>query len=234
MRGVGFAMNCFVTQSFMDELAEAAGADAYRFQRALLDPDRVPDDVPGSVFPDFDEVPAKTRAARLRAVLDKVAEESGWGRPLAAGRGRGIAVNEEGSTFFAAVAEVTLDGEGGLSVDRVVLAGDCGFLVNPDAAAAQVEGSVAFALTTALYGEIDIRDGAVVQSNFHDYRLLRLDEMPTVEVHWVLNRDVWSGLGEPAVAPVIPALTNAVYDAGGPRIRALPLKAQRIVRRDAS
>ena len=232
MRGVAFSMNAFVTQSFIDELAAAAGADPYAFQRALLEPSRMHDYVPPSVFPDFEELAPGVRAARLRAVLDEAASKASWSEPLGPNRGRGIAVNEEGTSYFAAVVEVTLDGEGWFSVDRVVVAGDPGFLVNPDIAEAQVEGSVAFGLTSAIYGEITIRDGAVVQSNFHDYRMLRIDEMPKVEVHWVLNREVWSGVGEPAAAAVIPALTNAIYSAGGPRIRALPLKNHRIVRRD--
>jgi isoquinoline 1-oxidoreductase beta subunit len=233
MRGVAFSMNCFVTQSFVDELAVAAGADSYAFQRALLDPEKAGEYVPPSVFPDFDNVPPKVRAARLRAVLDEAAATSDWGAPLGPNRGRGIAVNEEGTSYFAAVVEATLDGEGWFSVDRVVVAGDPGFLVNPGIATAQVEGSVAFGLTSAIYGEITLRGGAVEQSNFHDYPILLLDEMPRVEVHWVLNQEIWGGVGEPASAVVIPALTNAIYNAGGPRIRALPLKNHRIVKRDA-
>ncbi|MGH6925372.1 MAG: molybdopterin cofactor-binding domain-containing protein [Propylenella sp.] len=233
MRGVAFSMNCFVTQSFVDELAAATGVDSYAFQRALLDPDKMQDYVPPSVFPDFDELPPAVRASRLRAVLDEAAAKSDWDAPLGPSRGRGIAINEEGTSYFAAVVEVTLDGKGWFSVDRVVVGGDPGFLVNPDIAAAQVEGSVAFGLTSAMYGEITIRDGAVEQSNFHDYPILRLNEMPPVEVHWVLNREIWGGVGEPASAVVIPALTNAIYDAGGPRIRALPLKNYRIVKREA-
>ncbi len=231
MRGVAFAMNCFVTQSFVDELAVTAGADAYAFQRALLDPAKAADYVPPSVFPDFDGLTPDVRAARLRAVLDEAADKAGWSEPLAAGRGRGIAVNEEGTSYFAAVVEVTLDGAGWFKIDRVIVAADPGFLVNPDMATAQVEGSVAFGLTSAIYGEITVRDGAVVQSNFDDYRMLRLDEMPDVEVHWVLNREVWGGVGEPATAAVIPALTNAIANAGGPRIRSLPIMNHRIERR---
>jgi isoquinoline 1-oxidoreductase beta subunit len=228
MRGVAFSMNCFVTQSFLDELAAASGADPYRFRRALLEPARMPAYIPSSILPDFDDLAPAFRAERLRAVLDEAATRAGWDRPLPAGRGRGIAVNEEGTSFFAVVAEVTLDGAGWFTVDRVVVAADPGFLVNPDIASAQVEGSVAFGLTSALYGEITIRNGAVAESNFHDYRMLRLDEMPAVEVHWVLNRTVWGGVGEPAGAAIIPALTNAIYAAGGPRIRSLPLKNHRI------
>ena len=128
--------------------------------------------------------------------------------------------------------EVTLDGKGWFSADRVVVAADTGFLVNPDIADAQVEGSVAFGLTSALYGEITIEKGSVVQANFNDYRILRVDEMPKVETHWVLSRQrPWGGLGEPVVAAVVPALVNAIYDAGGPRIRALPLKNHKILPR---
>jgi isoquinoline 1-oxidoreductase beta subunit len=231
MRGVAFSMNCFVTQSFVDELAAATGMDSFAFQRALLDPDKMQDYVPPSVFPDLDEIPPAIRASRLRAVLDEAAAKSDWGAPLGPNRGRGIAVNEEGTSYFAAVVEVTLDGDGWFSVDRVVVAGDPGFLVNPDIATAQVEGSVAFGLTSAMHGEITIRNGAVEQSNFHDYPILRLHEMPPVEVHWLLNREVWGGVGEPVSAVVVPALTNAIYNAGGPRIRALPLRNHRILKR---
>lgn len=231
MRGVAFAMNCFVTQSFVDELAAAAGADPYSFQRALLEPGRMADYVPPSVFPDFDGLTPGFRASRLRAVLDLAAERAGWNEPLGSGRGRGIAVNEEGTSFFAAVAEITLDGQGWFNVDRVVVAVDPGFLVNPDSATAQVEGSVAFGLTSALFGEITIHEGGVTQGNFDDYRMLRMHEMPDVEVHWDLNNDTWGGVGEPATAVVIPALTNAIYAAGGPRIRSLPIKNHRIERR---
>ena len=114
----------------------------------------------------------------------------------------------------------------------MVVAADPSFLVNPDGAEAQVEGSVAFGLTSALYGEITIDKGRVVQSNFNDYRILRINEMPRVETHWVLShRSRWGGLGEPVVAAVIPALINAIYDAGGPRIRSLPLKNHKIMPR---
>ena len=117
-------------------------------------------------------------------------------------------------------------------MDRVVVAGDPSFLVNPNTAEAQVEGSVAFGLTSALYGEITIDMGRVVQGNFNDYRMLRINEMPRVETHWVLSRrPEWGGIGESVAAVVIPALINAIYDAGGPRIRSLPLKNHRIVPR---
>jgi isoquinoline 1-oxidoreductase subunit beta len=234
MRGVGFATHGFVTQSFMDELARAAGKDSYAFQFALLDPDRTPSAVPTPVLKgDYThDIPSRTRAARLRAVLEEAASKAGWGRSLGPNRGRGIATIEEADAFYAVVVEVTLDGNGWFSVDRVVVAGDPSFLVNPDNAEAQVEGCVAFGLTSALYGEITISEGRVVEGNFNDYQILRIHEMPKVETHWVLSRQPgWGGVGEPVVSAVIPALTNAIFDAGGPRIRSLPVKNHKIVKR---
>ena len=227
MRAVGLAAQGFFTQCFMDELARAAGTDSYRYQRTLLDPERIPETAskPHKISP-------KARVARLRAVLDEAARKSNWDHPLGRNRGRGIAALQYADAFFAVVVEVTLDGKGWFSADRVVVAADTGFLVNPDIADAQVEGSVAFGLTSALYGEITIDKGSVVQANFNDYRILRVDEMPKVETHWVLSRQgPWGGLGEPVVAAVVPALVNAIYDAGGPRIRALPLKNHEILPR---
>jgi isoquinoline 1-oxidoreductase beta subunit len=133
------------------------------------------------------------------------------------------------------VVEVTLDDRGWFAIDRVVVVGDPGSVVNPDNSTSQVEGSVAFALTSAMFGDITIRNGRVQQSNFHDYRLLRIDEMPKVETYWSPNSDrAWGGVGEPVVAAVAPALTNAIYDAGGPRIRTLPVKNGRILDRGKS
>jgi isoquinoline 1-oxidoreductase beta subunit len=231
MRGVGFAMNCFVTQSFIDELARAIPTDTWTLQRKLLDPETVSPNVPKGQL--RDDMPPGVRVRRLRAVLDVCAEKVKWGEPLGPNRGRGIAVNEEASAFYAVAVEVTLDGRGWLAVDRVVVAGDPGFLLHPDNANAQVEGSVAFALSAALHGEITLSGGRVRESNFHDYAVLRLHEMPIVETHWVLSRQFWGGVGEPVVAAVIPALTNAIYDAGGPRIRSLPIKNEKLVLRNA-
>ena len=234
MRGVGYAMNCFVTQSFIDELARAAGQDVYQFQRALLDPNRVRAIVTRKELDDDitaeERVTAEERAGRLRAVLDEVAIKANWGTTLGEYRGSGIAVEPAGACY-AAVVEVTLDGHGWFTVNRVVIAGDPGLLANPDNAQAQIEGSVAFGLTSAMYGEITVRDGHVMESNFNDYRMLRIDEMPEVEVHWVLSRQFWGDVSEGVVGVVIPALTNAIYDAGGPRIRSLPLKNHEIVKR---
>jgi isoquinoline 1-oxidoreductase beta subunit len=234
MRGVGFATHGFVTQSFVDELARAGGKNPYDFQRELLNPDKTPAAVPtGTVEGQITHnISPRSRATRLRVVLDEAALRAGWREPLGPNRGRGIATVEEADAFYAVVVEVTLDMKGWFRVDRVVVAGDPSFLVNPDNANAQVEGSVAFGLTSAMYGEITISRGATVESNFHDYQLLRINEMPKVEVHWVLSRQPgWGGVGEPVVSAVIPALTNAIYDAGGPRIRSLPLKNHEIMLR---
>lgn len=228
MRAVGLATHAFFTQCFIDELARAAGRDPYEFLRALLDPDKTPTAVSNPR-----KIPPKSRVARLRAVLDEAARKSSWDNRLEQNRGRGIAAVDYADAFYSVVVEVTLDGKGWFTVDRVVVVGDPSFLVNPDTANAQVEGSVAFGLTSAMYGEITIDKGRVVQGNFNDYRLLRIGEMPKVETHWLLSRQSpWGGIGEPVVAAVIPALINAIYDAGGPRIRSLPLKNHKIASRE--
>jgi isoquinoline 1-oxidoreductase beta subunit len=164
MRGVAFAMNCFVAQSFVDELAKAAHTDTLTLQRKLLNSDTVSPNVPKGQL--RDDIPPSVRVRRLRAVLDVCAEKAHWGQPLGPNRGRGIAVNEEASAFYAVAVEVTLDGRGWLAVDRVVVAGDPGFLLHPDNANAQVEGSVAFALSAALYGEITFRGGGSGRATF--------------------------------------------------------------------
>lgn len=228
-RGVAFTHTAFMTQCFVDELAEVAGTDCYRFQRALLDPERMPQAIPQGQQRDALSPPE--RAARLRAVLDEVAVRSGWDTPLPAGRGRGLAVSEQASAYFAIVAEVTLDGRGWFKTDRVVVAGDPGLLVNPDLAVAQVEGCVAFGLTTVMYGEITLEGGAVVQGNFDEYPILRMNEMPVVETHWVLSGRDWGGCGESVACAVIPAVVNAIHAAGGPRIRSLPLKNHALLTR---
>jgi isoquinoline 1-oxidoreductase subunit beta len=230
MRGIEYAMNCFVTQSFVDELARAAGKDTYQFQKSLLDPHKERADVPKTSLDD--NLTTEERSKRLRTVLDNVAIKANWGEPLGPNRGRGIAAHEEDGSFFAAVVEVTLDGSGWFTVDRVVIVSDPGLLANPDNARAQVEGSIVFGLTSAMYGEITFRDGQVVEGNFNDYRMLRIDEMPQVEIHWILGRRFWGDVSEAAVGVVIPALTNAIYDAGGPRIRSLPIKNHRVLKRD--
>ena len=223
MRGVSNVTHSFVTQCFMDELARAAGKDSYELQSSLLDLGKQSARKENS----------RSSAARLREALHMAAHKASWGDPLGPQRGRGIAAIVHADSFCSAVVEVTLDGRGWFSVDRVVVAADPSFLVNPDSATAQAEGSVAFALTSAMYGRITINQGRVVESNFHDYPILRIHEMPKVETHWILSRKpTWGGIGELVVPAIAPALVNAIYDAGGPRIRSLPLKNHKIVQRE--
>jgi isoquinoline 1-oxidoreductase beta subunit len=225
-RSVAFGPNCFFTQSFTDEIARASGADPSQVLRALLDPARAPKTVPPGAL--LDDLTPAVRAARLRNVLDEVVRRAAWSKPLGRHRGRGIAVEEEASAYFACVAEVTLDGDGWFRVDRVVIAADVGIVVNPALAAAQIQGGVAFGLSAALYGRITVDKGRVVESNFTDMKMLTLADMPKVECHFVGDSDTWGGVGEPATAVIAPAVANAVYDAGGPRIRRLPFSGQDI------
>jgi isoquinoline 1-oxidoreductase beta subunit len=155
-------------------------------------------------------------------VLDAVAERAGWGAPSPDGSYRGIAINEVHGTCTAAVVEASVQSE--LRVHRVVSAIDCGIAVNPLTVEMQVQSATVFALTAARYGEITIKDGGVQESNFHDYEMLRLTDMPVVETIIVESGAAWSGVGEPPVAAVAPALCNAVFAATGERIRSLPLK----------
>ena len=201
LRSVGHTHTAFVVESFLDELAHAAGKDPYEYRRVLL-----------------------AKHPRRKRVLEAVAEKAGWGRPLAEGRGRGIAVHESFGSFVAQVAEVSVSKEGKVVVHRVVVAIDCGPVVNPDSVRAQMEGCVAFGLTAALYGEITFENGRVRQRNFHDYPILRMNEMPVVEVHIVESTDKMGGVGEPGVPPVAPAVANAIFALTGKRVRRLPIR----------
>ncbi len=203
-RGVGPTHNVFVIESFMDELAAAAKADPVEYRRTLL-----------------------SKAPRARAVLDLAAKAAGWGQPLPAGRGRGVAILFSGwGSYLAQVAEVEVSKAGELRVHRVVCAVDCGTVINPDTVTAQIEGGVNFGISAALWGEITLKNGRVEQSNFHNYRVLRMNEAPTIEVHLVRNLEAPGGIGEPGTSITGPALANAVFAATGKRIRKLPLQAQ--------
>jgi len=199
-RSVASSQNAFITECFLDEVAAAGGKDPYELRRALLG-----------------EQP------RLRAVLELAAAKAGWGSPAAAGRFRGIAVAESFRSYVAQVAEVSIGG-GKPRVHRVVCAIDCGMTVNPDTIAAQMESAIVFGLTAALKGEISIADGRVVQSNFHDYPLLRLDECPDIEVYIVPSEADPGGVGEPGTPPIAPAVANAVFAATGKPVRRLPIR----------
>ncbi len=199
-RSVGNTQNIFFAESFIDELASAAGKDPYEYRRALMD-----------------------KHPRHKAVLELAAQKAGWGSPLPAGRARGIAVAESFGSYVAEVAEVSVE-NGKPRVHRVVIAADVGTVVNPDTVVAQMEGAMVFGLTAALYGEISFKDGKVEQSNFHDYPMLRMNEMPKVEVHLIKSTENPGGVGEPGTPPIAPAVTNALFKLTGKRIRSLPIK----------
>jgi len=157
-------------------------------------------------------------------VLDLAAHRAGWGARLPAGRARGIALMYSGwDTYVAQVAEVAVSPSGEVRVHRIVCAVDCGTVVNPDTVKAQIEGGIVFGIGGALYGEVTLENGRVQQSNFHDVRVLRINETPAIEVHLVRNGEAPGGIGEPGTPPIAPAVANAIFAATGKRIRKLPL-----------
>jgi isoquinoline 1-oxidoreductase beta subunit len=198
-RVVGSSHTAYATEAFIDEIAYAAGKDPFAFRQAMLE-----------------------HHPRHKAVLELAAKAAGWGNPLPKGKGRGIAVAEAFGTYVAQVAEVTVAPNGKVKVDRVVCAVDCGTPINPDVITAQMEGGIGFGLGAALYGAITLKDGQVEQTNFDAYQVLRIDEMPKVEVHIVPSPEAPTGVGEPGVAPVGPAVANAVFAVTGKRLRVLP------------
>ncbi|HET6491252.1 MAG TPA: xanthine dehydrogenase family protein molybdopterin-binding subunit [Syntrophales bacterium] len=204
-RSVGHSHTAFVVESFIDELAHAAEKDPLQFRRKLL-----------------------AKHSRHSGVLDLAAEKAGWGTALPPGRGRGIAMAPSYGSYVAQVAEVSVDDGGKIRVHRVVCAIDCGRVVNPDTIAAQMEGGIVFGVTAALYGAITLKDGRVEQSNFGDYPMLRINEMPAIEVYIVNSEEAPGGVGEPGVPPIAPAVANAFFAATGKRIRTLPIRQEEL------
>jgi isoquinoline 1-oxidoreductase subunit beta len=205
-RGVNTNQNGVYLECFMEEVARAAGKDPLEFRRTLMQ-----------------------KHPKHLAALNAAAEKGDWGKPLPAGRHRGIAQFMGYGSYSAAVAEISLTDRGQVRVHRMVLALNCGHAVNPQQIAAQVEGSVVYGLTATFYGEITIENGRVVQSNFHDYPMLRLAEMPKVETVLVPSYDFWGGVGEPTICVVAPAVLNALHAATGKPVRSLPLKNVKLV-----
>ncbi len=199
-RSVGVSHNGFVTECFLDEIAAAGARDPFELRRELLR------DKP-----------------RHRRALELAADKAGWGTPLPPGRGRGIALAEWGPTVCAEVAEVSVEPDGSVRVPRVVCAVDCGPVVNVGQVEAQMQGGIVFGLSAALYGEITLERGRVVQGNFDSYRMVRLSDAPAMEVHIVPSTDPQGGAGEPGVPPIAPAVCNAIFAATGKRIRRLPI-----------
>jgi isoquinoline 1-oxidoreductase beta subunit len=199
-RGVGPNNNVFAIESFIDELAKKAGKDPVAFRRDMLG-----------------------KSPRLRAAVDLAASKAGWGSALPVRRGRGIAAQVAFGSFIATVIEVEVDDHGEVSLKRVVSAVDTGIVVNPDTVVAQLQGGLIFGLTAALYGEITIDKGRVQQSNFHNYRMLRIDQVPNIEVHLIQSGEGPGGIGETGTTAAPPALGNAIYAATGVRLRRLPI-----------
>jgi len=202
-RGVNTNQNAFYMESFIDEAAHAAGKDPVEFRRAVM-----------------------TKYPKHLAVLDAAVAKADWGKPLPPGVGRGVAQFMGYGSYSAAVAEASVDKDGKVNVHRLVLALNCGHAVNPDQIAAQVEGSVAYGLSAAMYGEITVDKGRIVETNFDTYPVLRLAEMPKVETVLVPSFDFWGGVGEPTICVVSPAVLNAIFAATGKRVRELPLRNQ--------
>ena len=198
-RSVDHSQHGFFVESFIDELAYEAGADPYQFRRDLL-----------------------KHHKRQRNVLDLAAEKAGWSKPIGENRGRGISLQESFGSIVAEVVEVAVI-KGKVSVERVVVAVDAGFAVSPDGLTAQMESGVIFGLTAALYGEVSIEDGKVQQSNFHNYRMVKMSSAPKIDTYIINSHESWGGAGEPGTPGTAPALTNAIFAATGTRVRELPV-----------
>jgi isoquinoline 1-oxidoreductase beta subunit len=198
-RGVGPTRSVFVVESFIDELAFAAGQDPIHYRRPLC------------------------KDERLRAVLNLVADKSNWGAPLPAGHGRGVSIQAAFGSYLAQVVEVSTQADGSIRVERVVCAMDCGQQVNPEGIHTQLEGGVIFGLTAALMGEVTVANGRIEQSNFDNYPVLRLAEAPLIETHLITNAEAPGGVGETGTSCIAAAVCNAVFAATGKRVRTLPI-----------
>src|SRR5467141_3201928 len=204
-RSVGHSHTGFSVEGFVDEMAHAGKKDPYQLRRTLL-----------------------AKQPRMLALLDLVAQKGNWGKPLPAGHGRGIATHFSFDTYVAQVIEASVEKNGNVRVHRVVCAVDCGRVINPDIVKAQMEGGIIFGLTAALKTEITLENGRVQQHNFYDYPMLRIFETPEIEIHIMPSEENPTGVGEPSVPPVGPALTNAIFAATGKRIRRLPIRASEL------
>jgi isoquinoline 1-oxidoreductase beta subunit len=218
-RAVFAPSSVFAREAFLDEVAQARGVDPLEFRLDLL---KGPDSIKaGSLTID---------RARLRRVLDLVREKSGWGAPLVARKGRGVACNiYDGETHIAYVVEVAVDDAGKVRVERVVAVADCGLVVNPTGVEQQIEGGIIWGLSSVLGGEITFRGGAAQQSNYADYGVARMRDTPAIEVHIVASEAAQPfGMGEPPVPPIAPAIVNAIFAATGKRIRRLPIRPEEL------
>ena len=202
-RSVGHSHTGFSVEAFLDEVAHAGGKDPYQLRRALL-----------------------ANQPRMLAVLDLAVEKAHWGGPLPQGHARGVATHFSFDSYVAQVAEVSVEKDGRVRVHRIVAAVDCGRTVNPDTVKAQLEGGIVFGLTAALKTEITLDKGRVQQRNFNDYPMVRMFESPQIEVYIVPSTEKPTGVGEPGVPPVAPAVANAIFAATGKRVRRLPIKSE--------
>src|SRR5205085_6442752 len=204
-RSVSHVLNAFANESFIDELAKEAGQDPVAYRMAMLQ-----------------------SQPRFANVLKIATDKAGWGKPLPAGRARGVALMEGYDTYMAQVAEISLNGDGSVRVHRVTVAADLGRMVNPDTVEAQIQSGIIFGMGPALMQEITVDKGRVQQTNFHQFPLVRMNEAPAIDITLVQSTEKPGGIGEPATAVVVPAIANAVATLTGKRLRKLPMTAEAI------